>query len=256
MDKATDYLLLQEAKLSRLISSMKLILPNIKTAALKNNARSMKMIAKRLPQKNIKAIERDAIRQIPGFKQDYAEAKRKLSRSKTLGKYTAKPAAIAIALVSSSTKNSVGDVLKKGEMGVRNSKMIPIPSYFPLIKLVLFVTFVTAMIMTDGAVLVPTVALILKSTSMMFALLANILKGAASGLTGNPDAGSDKGIIGKMFDRPPTDPSVTANIKRMGAGHTPNVSPPPAAIPNEIIPAHNLDAAEDFLSTIDPLGIN
>ncbi len=200
MDKATNYLLIQEASLSKLINSMKVILPNVKSSLLKGNVNNMKKIAKKLPQKNAKSIERDAIRQIPGFKKDFLEAQKKIPRLKIFDNYTAKPAAIATALVSSTTKNSVDDVLKKGSMGVRNAKILPIPGIsgiFGLIQLGLFSAFVAALFMTDGAVLIPTLQLALKALGMLFALIGSILKGAASVMS-SPSDGTGQGIEGAL----------------------------------------------------------
>lgn len=196
MDKATNYLLIQEANLSNLINSMKVILPNVKSSLLKGNAKNMKMIAKKLPQKNAKSIERDAIRQIPGFKKDFLEAQRKVSRLKIFDKYTTRPAAVATALVSSTTKNSVDDVLKKGSMGVRNTKILPIPGMFTLIQLGLFATFIAALFLSDGAVLIPTTQLALKSLGMLFAFIGSVLKGAASVITSSD--GTGPGIEGAL----------------------------------------------------------
>jgi hypothetical protein len=179
MDKATNYLLIQEGKIDKITNSLKVMLPSITAALLKGNIKNMKTISQRMPQKSIKSIERDAIRQIPGFKEKYKEAQMKINRKKYFDPYTAKPASIATALIASSTKNSVDDVIKKSEMSVRNAKILPIPGYFSLIKLALFITAALSIYLTDGSIILPVLKLTLRSLSLAFATLAWILKGVA-----------------------------------------------------------------------------
>ncbi len=218
MDNATDYLLLQEAKINNLVRSMKILLPNVQSALIKGNASAMKKIAKRLPHKDVKDIEHDAIYKIPGFKEDYLIAKRKLIKVKELSPQVNKPAAIAVALVSSTTKNSVDDVIKKGQLGLRNSKFNIsrfniAGNIFPIIKLLLFITFIIAMYMTDGAVLIPTVALILKTIALLFSLISKGLLVAASGL--NIAAIEPETSVIIPTDNLGTDPSIPYHLLRM-----------------------------------------
>lgn len=187
MDNVTEYLLIQESKINSLIQSMKILLPNVQSAVMKGNASVMKKIAKRLPQKDMKNIKLDAIKQIPGFKENYVIAQKKIVKVKELNSQLAKPAAIAVALVSSTTKNSIDDVIKKGQMGLRNSKfnlsrLTIAGNIFPIIKLTLFITFIIAMYMTDGAVLIPTISLILKTFALLFSIISKSLSAASIGL--------------------------------------------------------------------------
>lgn len=231
MDKATNYLLIQESTLSNLQSSMKVIIPNVQSALLKTNVKAMKKIADRLPQKNIKDIERDAIRQIPEFKNDLFEAKTKLKRTRMFDGYTAKPAAIAVALVSSTTKKSVEDVIQKGEMSLRSAKILPVPGYFTLIKLGLFTSFIASIYLTDGAVILPTIKLMLRSSVLLFGLMSSVLKGIIKGMGEQPGVGD---LAKKAFDK------VT--------GATPDVEVP--------LNANDMSSMEQFLYGIDPLAIN
>jgi len=186
MDNATNYLLIQESKISNLIKSMKIILPNIQSAILKNNTNVMKKIAKKLPQKDMNSVERDAVRKIPGFKEDYLVAKKRLMRIKEIDNRLNKPAAIGVALISATTKGSVDDVIKKGTTDLRNSKFLSLNrlsitgNVFPIAKLVLFFTFILAIYLTDGQILIPTVTLILTSLSLLFSLISEGLSGTVA----------------------------------------------------------------------------
>jgi len=178
MDEATSYLLIQEAKISQLVNSMKIILLNVKGSLLKPDKNRIKMIIKKLPNKDPKDIEKDAIRQIPGFKEDYLEAQRKVSKLK-FHQNISKPAALVTALVSSTTKNSVDDVLKTGDKALRNSKVssfIPGAAFLPLIELGLFITFVAAIFLTDGAIIMPSIKLVIKATTLLLSILSGVLK--------------------------------------------------------------------------------
>lgn len=247
MDKVTKYLLIHESTVDKLTNSLKVILPNVQASLLKVNINMMKKIASRLPHKNIKDVEKDAIRQIPGFKNNLAEAKIKLTRTKIFDNYTQKPAAIVVALVSSTTKNSVEDVIKKGEIGVRNSKLLPIPGYFTLIKLGLFATFIAGMFLSDGAILMPTVQLALKAMGLLFATLSSILTGASEGMKEIIEPGGSiiGKIVSKSFSRPEADPATIAAVQKFAN-----------PIPNELMSAHDLSSVGKFLSDVDPLGIN
>jgi len=178
MDKATDYLLIQEAKISQLTNSMKIILLNARSSLLKPNKNRIKMMINKLPSKDLKDIERDAIRQIPEFKKEYLEAQRKVSKLK-FHPYTTKPAALVTALVSSTTKSSVDDVLKTGHAGLRNSKLsslVPGLAFMPLIKVGLFITFVGAIYLTDGAIILPAIKIVLKAAALLLSMLSGVLK--------------------------------------------------------------------------------
>ncbi len=178
MDKATDYLLIQEAKVSQLVNSMKIILLNVKGSLLKPDKHRIKMIIKKLPSKDLKFVERDATRQIPGFKKEYLEAKRKVSILK-FHAHTAKPAAFVTALISSTTNSSVDDVLEKGHKSLRNykiSSMVPGVAFLPLIQLGLFITFVAATFLTDGAIVLPTIKLVVKAAALLLNMLGGVLQ--------------------------------------------------------------------------------
>ena len=178
MDKATAYLLIQEGKIEQLQSSLKVILPNIQSVLMKPDNNRIKAILKRLPQKNLRDVEKDAIRQIPGFKKDYLTAQRKVKKLK-LHPYMNKPAAAATALVSSTTRNSVDDVLNNGNMSLRKIKItsfIPGAQFLPLIQFGLFVVFIGAMFITGGEALIPTLKLIGKAALLLLNMLSGVLK--------------------------------------------------------------------------------
>lgn len=216
MDKATGYLIIKEAKTQKIISSLKLILPNIRSALLKGNVDAMKKIATRLPRKKIKDIERQSIRQIPGFKEKYKEAQMKISRVKSFDSYTAKPAAISVALAAATTNNSVDDIIKKGEMETRNAKILPIPGYFSLIKLGLFVSFIASVYITDGAIIMPTINLAIKSIVSILELLSSIIEGIAASGGDASKTGVAKSALAnfwaKSFARPEADPDSVAMV--------------------------------------------
>jgi len=198
MDKSTEYLLIQEAKISQLVNSMKIILLNVKGSLLKPDKNRIKMIIKKLPSKDSKDIEKDAIQQIPGFKKEYLEAQRKVSKLK-FHTYTAKPAALVTALVSSTTNNSVDDVLKTGHMSLRNAKLssiIPGAGFLPLIQFGLFITFIGALFLTDGAIIMPTIKLVIKAASLLLSMLSGVLKALLTAL----NASSLGSVVGKTPD--------------------------------------------------------
>jgi len=177
MDETTKYLLIKEAKIDQLTNSMKLILLNIRDSLIKLNKNRIKMIVKRLPSKDIRNIEKEAISQIPGFKEDYMEAKIKVAKLK-LHPYVTKPAAAATALVSSTTKYSVDEIVKTGDMSLRNSKissLVPGSSLLPLIQFGLFATFVGALFLTDGAIVIPTMKLVIKASVLLLSMLKGVL---------------------------------------------------------------------------------
>jgi len=190
MDKATEYLLLQEAKFEQLRSSMKVILPNLKGVFLKPNKGRIKTILNRLPNKDVKTIERDAVRQIPGFKKDYLVAQRKVSKLK-LHPNMNKPAAVATALVSSTTSKSVDDVLNKGQAALRNAKLtslIPGSSLFPLIQFGLLV-IAMCYILVGLDLAIPVLKLVAKALVFLLSMVGSIL-GAMMGFGSKPGAGA------------------------------------------------------------------
>jgi len=176
MDQATEYLLLQEAEWSRIVNNLKSIIPNAQKVFLKPNINALKRVGKKLGGKEFKFIERDAIRRIPGFKKDYAEAQRKVPRLKFASAATSKGIALTTAMVSSVTGRSVDEVMKKGEMGVRNSKILPIPSMFQLVTFGLFITFIMSIFLSDGAVILPTIQIVLHIIGMLILALGQIIK--------------------------------------------------------------------------------
>jgi len=177
MDKATEYLLLQEAEWQQIANTLKSMIPTIQKAFLKPNPNTLKKIAKKLPQRKLKDIEREAIRTVPGFKRDYFEAQRKVLKMNFITKYTAKTAALTTALVSSVTKNDVDSVIRKGEMGVRNAKIIPSPSIYQLLALGLFVTFIMAIFMSGGEVIIPMAKGVLHVIGLLVIAIGQIVKG-------------------------------------------------------------------------------
>jgi len=247
MDKATEYLIIQEAHVSKLVSSLKTILPNVQSALKKGNVNMMKKIAQRLPRKKIKDIERQAIRQIPGFKEKYADAQRKIARSREFEQYTAKPAAISVALISSTTNNTDDDIIKKGIVGVRQAKILPIPGYFDLIKVGLFISFIASVYITDGAIILPTIQLAIKSMISLLSLLSSILDGiAGSGSVSKTGMAKTmwNDFWAKSFERPKMDASVADKITQMAN-----------PIPNQLMSAHDSSQVTSMLFKIDPLGL-
>jgi len=175
MDKATEYLILQEADWSQVVNNLKIMIPNVERALLKSNPATLKKIAQKLKSKDFRDIERDAIRRIPGFKKDYAEAQRKVTRIKFVNNYTSKAAAMATALVSSVTKRDVDYVIKKGEMGVRNAKVLPRPGIFDLVMLGLFITVIIAIFTGDGTVILSALKVVLQTLALLFKMLGKII---------------------------------------------------------------------------------
>ena len=253
MDKATDYLLIQENSIAKLNNSIKLILPNVQSSLLKMNTKAMKVIASRLPKKSIKNIERDAIRQIPGFKKDFFEAKTKLSRSKIFDGYTQRPAAIAVALVSSTTKHSVSDVIKTGEQKLGKIRIPVVSEYLTLIKLGLFASFILAIFVSDGAVIIPTIQLVLRSVALLFSLISSVLSGTALSMDSGETIGDKmSNWWDKQWTRPPVDIPTQTAVKKMG--ETP---PGDSIMPHDIPPpVEDLSFIEKFLHHTDPLGLD
>jgi len=170
MDKLTEYIL-QENKLNNALKSMKVILPNIKKSLLKGDSKRLGKIADKLPKKDIKSIEREAIRRIPTFKKDFSEAQRKVRRVKEFNKDTAKPAAIAVALVSSSTKYSVDDVLKEGKMRTRNLKS-GASSYFTFFYLCSFGVIIGTLYTSGAEGLAALIKTAVTSIKLFFSTIA------------------------------------------------------------------------------------
>jgi hypothetical protein len=176
MDEVTEYLILQEAEWGKIINNLKSILPNAQKVFLKPSTNALKLVGKKLKGRRIKDIERDAIRRIPGFKKDFIEAQRKTPRLKFATAYTAKGIALATALVSSVTGKSVNDVIKKGEMGVRNAKILPGPSLIQLVTFGLFVTFIMSIFISDGAVIMPAIQTALYAIGLCVMIIGQVVQ--------------------------------------------------------------------------------
>ena len=210
MDQVSEYLILQEAEWGRIVNNLKSIIPNAQKVFLKPSEKSLKLIGKKLKGKKIKDIERDAIRRVPGFKKDFAEAKRKVPRLKFVTAGTSRGIAVATALVSSVTGRSVTDVIKKGEMGVRNAKVLPGPSVVQLVMFGLFVTFIMSIFVTDGAVVMPAIQAALHVIGLLVLIIGQVIKalllifkylggkvGVGGGAAGADTPGED---IGSFWD--------------------------------------------------------
>jgi len=176
MDQATEYLILQEAEWGRIVNNLKSIIPNAQKVFLKPSEKTLKLIGKKLKGKKLTDIEREAIRRVPGFKKDYNEAKKKVPRLKFVTSDTTRGVAIATALVSSVTGRSVNDVIKKGEMGVRNAKVLPSPGVVQIVMFGLFVTFIMSIFLTDGAVVMPAIQTALHVIGLLILIIGQIIK--------------------------------------------------------------------------------
>ena len=177
MDKATEYLLLQEAEWQQVTNTLKSSIPTVQKAFLKPNPVTLKKITKKLPQRKLKDVEREAIRTIPGFKKDYLEAQRKVLKLNFISQATAKTAALTTALVSSVTKNDVDSVIRKGEMGVKSAKILPSPSIYQLITLGLFISFIMAIFMSGGDIIMPMIKGVLHVIGLLVIAIGQIIKG-------------------------------------------------------------------------------
>jgi len=189
MDKATEHLLIQEARISKLLSSTKIILTNVKGSLLKPDKNRIKALIKKLPSKDPKVMEREAMTQIPGFKKDYLEAQRKVKKLK-FHPYMEKPAAFSTALVSSTTHHTVDDVIKTGNKSLRNAKvssLIPGSSLFPLIQFGLFTAFIAAVFISGGSVIMPTITLAIRSIILLLNILGGVLKGTLAVITSSAE---------------------------------------------------------------------
>ena len=185
MDQVTEYLILQEAEWGRIVNNLKSIIPNAQKVFLKPSKKTLKLIGKKLKGKRLKDIERDAIRRIPGFKKDFMEAHKKVPRLKFVTAYTSRGIALATALVSSVTGRDVNDVIKKGAMGVRNSKVLPGPGITQLVTFGLFVTFIISIFISDGAVILPAIQTALYAIGLAVMIIGQLVQAIL--------------LIGKMF---------------------------------------------------------
>ena len=176
MDNLTEYVILQEAEWNKIVNNLKVMIPSVEKAFLKPSKATLKTISKKIKARELRFIEQDAIRQIPGFKKEYAEAQRKVSRLDFVTNYTAKAAALTTALVSSVTKKDVDAVIKKGQMGVRNAKILPIPGVMDFVALGIFTTVILAIFATDGAAIVPAIKLAWTTIVLIAETLGQILK--------------------------------------------------------------------------------
>lgn len=186
MDKATEYLILQEAEWSHIVDNLKSIALNAQKVFLKPNINTLKTLAKKLKARDLKDVEREAVRRIPGFKKDFLEAQEKTPKLNFANKSTSRGLALATALVSSTTGRSVNEVIKKGEMGVRNAKILPTPGLFQLLAFGLFVTFIISIFLTDGGVIMPAIQAALKAIGMLVVMLGHLIKTLVELLGGVP----------------------------------------------------------------------
>jgi len=206
MDQATEYLILQEAEWGRIVNNLKSIIPNAQSVFLKPNTNRLKLVGKKLKGKKLTDIEREAIRRVPGFKKDYNEAQKKVPRLKFVTAGTSRGVAIATALVSSVTGRSVTDVIKKGEMGVRNAKVLPGPSIVQLVMFGLFVTFIMSIFFFFFAIIMPAIQAALHVIGLLVLIIGQVIKalllifkylGGKSGAGGADVPGED---IGSFWD--------------------------------------------------------
>lgn len=179
MDNTTKYLLIQEAKIEDLTRSMKIMIPNIVSTVSSGNINRMKTLEKRLPQhRDIRFIEQEAIRTIPNFKDNYQIALREIEKSSEFDKYTGKVAALGVALVASiSKKYKVKEVYKLGIKQLHQVNFIPIPTgwIMPLIRLAVFITLITSIIVTGGAIILPIFKTIASVITLLFNTIAKII---------------------------------------------------------------------------------
>ncbi len=225
MDQATEYLILQEANWNQIVSNLKSIIPNAQSVLLKPNPKRLKMIGKKLKGRSLKIVERDAIRRIPGFKKDFAEALKKVPRLKFAHAYTTRGIAMATALVSSVTGRDVSEVMKKGEMGVRSAKILPGAGLFQLLSFGVFVTFIMSIFVSDGAVVLPAIQVALQAIGLCVVIIGQVIQGIL--------------LIAKMFFNPTSQAAASDYL--------------PGMKDQEGYDPENESGIMDFLMSKDPL---
>ena len=104
MDNLTESIILQETNWNKVSTTLKNMLPNIEKVLVNPKSESLKKLAKKLAPRDLRFIEQDAIRRIPGFKKEYMEAQGKVGKLKFVNNYNAIAAAMATAIVSSTSK--------------------------------------------------------------------------------------------------------------------------------------------------------
>jgi len=182
MDNLTESIILQETNWNKVSTTLKNMLPNIEKVLVNPKSESLKKLAKKLAPRDLRFIEQDAIRRIPGFKKEYMEAQGKVGKLKFVNNYNAKAAAMATALVSATTKKDVNGVIKHAEMRVRNLKILPIPSMTGMMMFTLFILFCISVFASEGAVIMPAIKFAVISIGLLLQMIGKILTGISQGV--------------------------------------------------------------------------
>jgi hypothetical protein len=186
MDPITEQILLE----AKIIDSIRKIAPIAKNAVIKGNVNTMKRIAKSLPSKDFKTVEKEAMKKLPGFKEKYKNMQRMMIRNPD-AKGIEQPAALIGAVAAVLTDNVTPEliVMKLSEAAKNAQKLIFFPGDIKLLKLILFLLAILAVYATRGAVVLPAVQYLFTGMSFLASLLAKMLGGAAKII----EVGRDRG---------------------------------------------------------------
>lgn len=186
MDPITEQILLE----AKIIDSIRKIAPTATNAVMKGNANIMKKIAKSLPSKDFKTVEKEAMKKLPGFREKYKNMQRAMARNR-YAKGIENPAALigAVAITLSSNVTPEMIAMKLSDATKNAQKLIFFPGDTKILKLILFLLMILAIYVTKGAVILPAIQYLFTGMSLLMSLLSNLLTGAAKII----EVGRDKG---------------------------------------------------------------
>ena len=181
MDPITEEILME----AKIIDAIKKIVPTAKNAVMKGDAKTMERISKSLPKKDVRTIEKEALKKLPGFREKYKNMQRMMIRNPN-AKGIENPAALIGAVAISMSDNVTPDmiVMKLSDAAKNAQKMVFFPGDVAILKLILLIIGVLLIYVTSGAVILPAVQYLFTGMSMLLGLLGKLLDMAAKMIKG------------------------------------------------------------------------
>jgi methyltransferase-like protein len=183
VDPVTEQILME----AEVIDAINKIVSAIQGALKSRNPETLKKIAKNLPRKkSFPEIEKEAMRKLPGFKENYIKAQREMIKNKE-AKGIERPAALVTAVAATITKHDTKFIADKLSDAARDSKKLFFPGDVLIVKLILFSLFVLAVFATEGAV----IGSLFRGLVSAIALIFSVIRGGVEMLQNPPESAWD-----------------------------------------------------------------
>jgi hypothetical protein len=188
MDIFTEHILLE----AKIIDSVKRIIPTAQNALMKGDFKTMKRIAKRIPKKDFYTAEKEAMKKLPRFRENYKNMQRLMVRNPNV-KGIENPAALVAAVAVSISDNVTPEliIVKLSEVTKNAQKLIFFPGDIKLLKLMLFIMVLLLVYTTKGAIVFPALQYLFAGISILMGLLAKLFTGAADMIAYGRDHGPE-----------------------------------------------------------------